>query len=200
MQELTKLIREDMKPALGVTEPGAIAFAVATAREHLEQPEEIETIEVALNSGMYKNAFTCGIPNSSRYGNLYAAALGAVAAKAEKGLESLADITPEDDEKAARLVKEGRVKAWMSQVDSRISIDATVKTATETCTVEIRDSHTHIVRICKDGKDIFREEQAAEETEGGQEKEEIPVIHRYSFHEILEYVRNVPEPEISFIR
>ena len=43
MQELTKLIREDMKPALGVTEPGAIAFAVATAREHLEQPEEIET-------------------------------------------------------------------------------------------------------------------------------------------------------------
>lgn len=200
MQELTKLIREDMKPALGVTEPGAIAFAVATAREHLEQPEEIETIEVALNSGMYKNAFTCGIPNSSRYGNLYAAALGAVAAKAEKGLESLADITPEDDEKAARLVEEGKVKAWMSQVDSRISIDATVKTATETCTVEIRDSHTHIVRICKDGKDIFREEQAAEETESGQEKEEIPVIHRYSFHEILEYVRNVPESEISFIR
>ena len=163
MQELTKLIREDMKPALGVTEPGAIAFAVATAREHLERPEEIETIEVALNSGMYKNAFTCGIPNSSRHGNLYAAA--------EKGLESLADITPEDDEKAARLVEEGRVKAWMSQVDSRISIDATVKTATETCAVEIRDSHTHIVRICKDGKDIFREEQAAEETEGGQEKE-----------------------------
>ena len=200
MQELTKLIREDMKPALGVTEPGAIAFAVATAREHLERPEEIETIEVALNSGMYKNAFTCGIPNSSRYGNLYAAALGAVAAKAEKGLESLADIMPEDDEKAARLVEEGRVKAWMSQVDSRISIDATVKTATETCTVEIRDSHTHIVRICKDGKDIFREDQAAEETEGGQEKEEIPVIHRYSFHEILEYVRNVPESEISFIR
>lgn len=200
MQELTKLIREDMKPALGVTEPGAIAFAVATAREHLERPEEIETIEVALNSGMYKNAFTCGIPNSSRYGNLYAAALGAVAAKAEKGLESLADITPKDDEKAARLVEEGRVKAWMSQVNSRISINATVKTATETCTVEIRDSHTHIVRICKDGKDIFQEEQAAEETEGGQEKEEIPVIHRYSFHEILEYVRNVPESEISFIR
>ena len=51
MQELTKLIREDMKPALGVTEPGAIAFAVATAREHLERPEEIETIEVALNRG-----------------------------------------------------------------------------------------------------------------------------------------------------
>lgn len=85
MNELTKLIKDDMRPALGVTEPGAIAFAVATAAKYVDG--EIEKVKVALNSGMYKNAFTCGIPNSSRYGNLYAAALGAVAAKAELGLE-----------------------------------------------------------------------------------------------------------------
>ncbi|MFR3389821.1 MAG: hypothetical protein ACLTT1_03460 [[Clostridium] scindens] len=108
-RELTRLIREDMKPALGVTEPGAIAYAVASAKHHVNG--EVKKVHVALNSGMYKNAFTCGIPNSSRFGNLYAAALGAVAAKAEKGLESLADITPEDDEKAARMVEDGRVEA-----------------------------------------------------------------------------------------
>ena len=94
MQKLTELIREDMKPALGVTEPGAIAFAVASAKKYTEG--KIVNVHVALNSGMYKNAFTCGIPNSERFGNYYAAALGAVAADAEKGLESLADITPED--------------------------------------------------------------------------------------------------------
>ena len=51
MQELTTLIREDMKPALGVTEPGAIAFAVARAREHTKG--EVCRVRVALNSGMY---------------------------------------------------------------------------------------------------------------------------------------------------
>lgn len=79
MNRLTELIKNDMKPALGVTEPGAIAFAVAAARERTEG--EVLRVEVALNSGMYKNAFTCGIPNSMQYGNLYAAALGAVAAE-----------------------------------------------------------------------------------------------------------------------
>ena len=88
MQKLTELIREDMKPALGVTEPGAIAFAVASAKKYTEG--KIVNVHVALNSGMYKNAFTCGIPNSERFGNYYAAALGAVAADSEKGLESLA--------------------------------------------------------------------------------------------------------------
>ena len=87
MNELTRLIREDMRPALGVTEPGAIAYAVASARELVQG--EIRKVHVALNSGMYKNAYTCGIPNSSRYGSLYAAALGAVAADAGKGLQSL---------------------------------------------------------------------------------------------------------------
>ena len=86
MQKLTELIREDMKPALGVTEPGAIAFAVASAKKYTEG--KIVNVHVALNSGMYKNAFTCGIPNSERFGNYYAAALGAVAADAEKGLIS----------------------------------------------------------------------------------------------------------------
>ena len=84
---LTRLIREDMKPALGVTEPGAIAYAAARAREQVQG--EIRKVYVALNSGMYKNAYTCGIPNSSRYGSLYAAALGAVAADAGKGLSRL---------------------------------------------------------------------------------------------------------------
>ena len=82
MRELTRLIKEDMKPALGVTEPGAIAYAVASAKSHVNG--EVKKVHVALNSGMYKNAFTCGIPNSSRFGNLYAAALGAVAADAAK--------------------------------------------------------------------------------------------------------------------
>ena len=87
MHALTKLIKDDMKPALGVTEPGAIALAVASAAERIGGGDRAE---VVLNSGMYKNAFTCGIPNSPYFGNEYAAALGLIAAKPELGLECLA--------------------------------------------------------------------------------------------------------------
>lgn len=195
MERLTELIKEDMKPALGVTEPGAIAFAVATAKENAEG--EIIKVKVSLNSGMYKNAFTCGIPNSSRFGNLYAAALGAVAARAELGLESLAHITQEDNERAARMVEEGRVEVVMDHVGSRITIDASVITESDSVTVRIRESHTGVVCIEKNGKIIFSEDSSGEKKNGA---EEIPVIHQYTLHDLLEYVANVPEKEISFIR
>lgn len=58
MEELTRLIREDMRPALGVTEPGAIAFAVSKARTYVKGA--VTGVELRLNSGMYKNAYTCG--------------------------------------------------------------------------------------------------------------------------------------------
>ncbi len=195
MNELTRLIKEDMRPALGVTEPGAIAFAVAKAAEYIEG--NIEKVKVALNSGMYKNAFTCGIPNSSRFGNLYAAALGAVAAKAELGLESLADITPEDDEKAAQMVADGKIEAWMECVSSQILIDATVEAGDESCTVHIRDSHTNIVSIEKNGEEIYRKEE--KEAETTDLEDDVPLIHQYTLAQILDYVRHASEEELEFV-
>ena len=201
--ELTRLIKEDMRPALGVTEPGAIAFSVAKAKQYTEG--DILKVKVALNSGMYKNAFTCGIPNSSRYGNLYAAALGAVAAKAELGLESLAEITPEDDEKAAKMVEEGKVEAWLDHIGSEITIDATVETAKDTCTVHIRGGHTEIKSIEKNGEIIYKEENeagASKAADSGESDaaEDISVIHKYTLAQILDYVANVPKEDILFIR
>ena len=101
MKELTKLILDDMRPALGVTEPGAIAFAVATAKKYVSG--EVKFIRLVLNSGMYKNAFTCGIPNSREVGNEHAAALGYVAADADKGLECLEGVKPHHNREAKTL-------------------------------------------------------------------------------------------------
>ena len=69
MHALTELIKSDMKPALGVTEPGAIAFAVSTAKAHIKGT--VKRVGLRLNSGMYKNAFTCGIPGTSEVGNYF---------------------------------------------------------------------------------------------------------------------------------
>lgn len=195
MDRLTELIKKDMKPALGVTEPGAIAFAVATAREYAEG--EILKVRVALNSGMYKNAFTCGIPNSDKLGNLYAAALGAVAAEAALGLESLANITERDNERAAELVEAGRVEVAMDHVGSQITIDAAVVTERDEVIVHIRDSHTGIVSIEKNKETIYLADASGG---NGSKTEEIPLIHQYTLHELLEYAKQVPERDISFIR
>lgn len=105
---------------------------------------------------MYKNAFTCGIPNSDKFGNLYAAALGAVAAKAELGLESLAYITQKDNEKASAMVESGKVEVIMEQVSSKITIDAVVMTEKDSVTVRIRESHTGIVGLRKMERLFFR--------------------------------------------
>ncbi len=195
MEELTRLIREDMKPALGVTEPGAIAFAAARAKAGTEG--EVLRVDVALNSGMYKNAYTCGIPGSDAYGNLQAAALGVVAADPAKGLESLDGITDADNEAAAKMVRDGRVHVALDHMGSEITIDATVCTETDTCSVHIRGTHTHIQWIEKNGEIVFGEKTEQQEES---EEAETPVIHRYTLRQILEYVKQVPAKEISFIR
>ena len=196
MNKLTDLIRNDMRPAFGVTEPGAIAFAVSTARSHTKG--DIVSVEVALNSGMYKNAFTCGIPNSQNFGNLYAAALGAVAADCNLGLESLKNVTPEDDAVAAKLVDEGKVKVTMSEVTSVISIVATVKTESDTCTVTIKNHHTEIVKIEVNGEVVFAVE--TESADGEAKEEHKAVIHEYTLHDMYEYACTVPVEDLAFIR
>lgn len=207
MERLTKLIREDMKPALGVTEPGAIAYAAAEAGKRVNG--EIKKVRVSLNSGMYKNAYTCGIPNSGHYGNLYAAALGVCAAKAELGLEALRGVTPEDDERAARLVSEGKVEACLDHIGSEIMIDASVETEEGECTVHIRGGHTHISYIEKNGIVIYRaenkegQEQEEQEQEGQNQNGNGKAgaeIHQYSLHDLFVYVKTVAIEELYFIR
>lgn len=192
MKELTKLICSDMRPALGVTEPGAIAYAVAKAKEHVSG--ELEEVHLILNSGMYKNAFTCGIPNSHEIGNEHAAALGYVAANAKKGLECLDGVTAADNRKARELVKAGRIKVDLGDVSSHIYILAEVKTSEGQATVTIRDSHTHITEITENGKTVY--------ADGSPDKtiaDTTPAIHHYTLRQLLRYVQTVPVEEIRFI-
>ena len=199
MNELTKLIKADMLPALGVTEPGAIAFSVAKARSYTKG--ELKHVNVAMNSGMYKNAFTCGIPNSNEVGNVFAAALAYVAGNAEKGLESLADVKPEDNVTAQKLIDEGKNTDELSGITSRIFIQATVETESDKAIVTIRDSHTNITKIEVNGE-VLEESEAehAADTTEADAKEEVHSIHGYTLKEILEYVETVPVEEIEFVK
>ena len=196
MHELSQMIKDDMKPALGVTEPGAIAFAVAKARSFTKG--DIKKVNVAMNSGMYKNAFTCGIPNSNEVGNVFAAALGVVAGNADKGLESLADVTPEDNVKAQEMIDQGKVTVELSGITSRIFIEATVETEEDKAIVTIRDSHTNITKITVNDKvELETEDEKKTEDDGGEE--EAHSIHKYTLQQLYDYVTTVDIEEIRFI-
>lgn len=190
------MIKDDMKPALGVTEPGAIAFAVAKARSFTKG--DIKKVNVAMNSGMYKNAFTCGIPNSNEVGNVFAAALGVVAGNADKGLESLADVTPEDNVKAQEMIDQGKITVELSGITSRIFIEATVETEEDKAIVTIRDSHTNITKIIVNDKvELETEDEKKTEEDGGEE--ESHSIHKYTLQQLYDYVTTVDIEEIRFI-
>ena len=160
MHELSTLIKKDMVPALGVTEPGAISFCVAKAKSYAKG--ELLHLNVAMNSGMYKNAFTCGIPNSKEVGNVFAAALGYVAGNPDKGLESLANVTPADNVIAQRLIDEGKITVALSGISSRIFMEATLETTESKVLLTIRDTHTNITKIVVNGETVLEAEEKDE--------------------------------------
>lgn len=191
MHPLIELIKKDMVPALGVTEPGCIAFAVAKAKSYLTSKPE--RVVLSLNSGLYKNAYTCGIPNSSHYGIKYAAAFGLIMADSQKGLQALEGITPDDDRKAEQLIQKGRIIVKLSCISSALYCQATVYSKHEECTVTIEQSHTNITSIRFNGQFIFHNViQNRQDT--------TPLIHQYSVKDIWEAVRSFSEEELSFIQ
>ena len=208
MHELSTLIKKDMVPALGVTEPGAISFCVAKAKSYAKG--ELLHLNVAMNSGMYKNAFTCGIPNSKEVGNVFAAALGYVAGNPDKGLESLANVTPADNVCAQRLIDEGKITVALSGISSRIFMEATLETTESKVLLTIRDTHTNITKIVVNGETVLETEEKDEEDTYGASGEinattskanaTIHSIHRYTLTELVDYVNTVPLEEIEFVK
>ena len=223
MHELSTLIKKDMVPALGVTEPGAISFCVAKAKSYAKG--ELLHLNVAMNSGMYKNAFTCGIPNSKEVGNVFAAALGYVAGNPDKGLESLANVTPADNVSAQRLIDEGKITVALSGISSRIFMEATLKTTESKVLLTIRDTHTNITKIVVNGETVLEAEENDEAidrpeagiTESDKTEEgcgiteskkvaevtgttKIHSIHRYTLAELVDYVNTVSLEEIEFVK
>ena len=223
MHELSTLIKKDMVPALGVTEPGAISFCVAKAKSYAKG--ELLHLNVAMNSGMYKNAFTCGIPNSKEVGNVFAAALGYVAGNPDKGLESLANVTPADNVCAQRLIDEGKITVALSGISSRIFMEATLETTESKVLLTIRDTHTNITKIVVNGETVLEadeKDEAIDRPEAGiteSDKTEegcgitesnkvaegtgttkIHSIHRYTLTELVDYVNTVPLEEIEFVK
>lgn len=188
MNPLTQLIRNDMVPALGVTEPGAIAFITSLARSHTAG--RITSVTLSLSSSIYKGAFTCGIPGMEEVGNQFAAALGACGGDHTKGLQALEGISDQAIETARKMVKEGKVAVKVHSITPDIYLNAVVQSVIDICEVTIEGTHTNVTEIKVNNKIIqskeldafpsaldeepeMEEEEYEDEEEKGEYEEEV---------------------------
>ena len=190
MSPLSRLIFDDMKPALGVTEPAAIALACAKAKELTNELPEHITVRV--NSGIYKNAFTCGIPGTSEVGNEFSAALGIVCGKSEKGLCVLEDVDQSAIKKAKAIINEGRIKVELDSISSELFIGVELCSQHDRCTVHIRGGHTNFCYIEKNGEVLLKKDYQHSIAERSP-------ITNYSLWDIFDFAINVSLEKLNFI-
>ena len=151
---LKQFLAEEVKPALGCTEPVAVALAVARAREELGAPPE--SVEVLLSSNIYKNGATVGIPGADGLkGNTVAAALALVSGKSDWGLEVLKESSGPAVDQANAFLAAGKVNLAVNRDLSGVFVKASVKGGGHEASCTIEKSHANITEVTKDGAVVF---------------------------------------------
>lgn len=145
------ILKKELIPALGCTEPIAVAYASAKAVQVLG--EFPESILIRCSGNIIKNAKGAAVPNSGGMKGINAAAvLGAVGGDPSKELEVLESVTARDREQAAELLASGICTFALADTTEKIYIEAHVKKGEHSAEVVIAEAHTNIIRILKDGK------------------------------------------------
>ena len=148
-QAILQLIKEQVVPAIGCTEPIAVALCVAKATELLGcKPEHIE---LRLSANILKNAMGVGIPGTGMVGLPIAIALGALVGKPELELEVLRDSNKEAVEAGKQYISENRIHIALEENDpDKLFINAIVTAGGHEAEARIKTKHTHFVLLRKD--------------------------------------------------
>ena len=206
--EIIGLIKKEVKPALGCTEPIAVALAVAKAVEIIEDKcaccskdkdwrERADfDVRVAVSGNILKNGMGVGIPGTGMVGLYIAAALGAVCGKSAYGLEVLHDLDNSYIARAKELVEQKRVKIELADTDKKLYIKASVRINDEHCaSAVIENDHDNIVETYFDDNILASSRKDDGDTGEHRETKEYGLTVK----EICDFARDVDFDDISFI-
>ena len=206
--EIIGLIKKEVKPALGCTEPIAVALAVAKAVEIIEDKcaccskdkdwrESADfNVRVAVSGNILKNGMGVGIPGTGMVGLYIAAALGAVCGKSAYGLEVLHDLDNSYIARAKELVEQKRVKIELADTDKKLYIKASVRINDEHCaSAVIENDHDNIVETYFDDNILASSRKDDGDTGEHRETKEYGLTVK----EICDFARDVDFDDISFI-
>jgi L-cysteine desulfidase len=157
--EYLEQLEQELVVAIGCTEPVAVAYAAALAKQQAGQGE-IESLTVIACINIYKNAMGVNIPGTQEMGVAMAAALGAIAGDAEQGLEVLSQVLSEQITAAKALCESGRVSLSTHEGEQDLYIDVTLSTAEHTGRAVIEHKHDLIMLLEKDGVAVFKNDNA----------------------------------------
>ena len=193
----TRILRSELIPAMGCTEPIAVALAAARAREVLGcLPEKI----VARCSGnIIKNVKSVTVPNSGgEHGIAAAAILGAVAGKAELDLQVISQVSDEEITLTKELLKKGICRCELEEGQENLYVLITVYAGDDSASVELKNKHDHISRITKNGKVIFEQPEVKTAVKGDKSQLNLRDILEYADTVDLDEVRDLLETQISY--
>lgn len=198
-QEIIELLHKEVKPALGCTEPIAVALATAKAAEILVSCSNLEKrpcdrleIKVEVSGNILKNGMGVGIPGTGMVGLHIAAALGAVCGKSEYGLEVLNELCPVAVEKAKKMVSEGRISIKMAPENGhklyvKAAVSAEIDGERHCATTAIEDSHDRIVEMEYDSRLIEGHSSSSDDSLCTDEKTTLD--YHLSVGEIYEFAK-----------
>lgn len=154
--ELLAYLHNAVKPALGCTEPVCAALVCAAASH--AGVGAIQSLQLTVNPGLYKNGMSVAIPHFDAVGIPYAAALGALIGDPDRELQIFDEITPQVAAQAKALVEAGRVTVTLAEGERKLYARCTLTGSEGSAVAEIRDAHTNLVRIEKNGQVVFSKE------------------------------------------
>ena len=191
-QKIVALINREVVPAIGCTEPIAVALCTARATELLGSVPE--RITARLSANILKNAMGVGIPGTGMIGLPIAIALGALVGRSEYGLEVLRDVTPEAVEEGKKYIaKSGIAILHKSDIDEKLYIEIEAEAAGRRSVAIISGSHTRFVYTEVDGRvmtDVRSESTADEDTAD----DVVLTLQR-----VWDFATTAPADEIAFI-
>ena len=191
-EAILDLIHRQVVPAIGCTEPIAVALCVAKATALLGT--EPENVDVRLSANIFKNAMGVGIPGTGMIGLPIAIALGALAGDADLQLEVLRGITKDDVERGKKFIDEGKIKISLEHDDpDKLYINALCKGAGSEAEATIKSAHTHFVFLRKDGDVKLNAETCATSSETADDDVVL------TLHKVYEFATTTALDDLRFI-